>query len=115
MKYDSLKNKKQKIKKEFLKSNNNKNIENKYYKGFEKGVDDSFDLFASVIDSYKKYMNNVKLLMKEQKNVWLEWVKYYDNQSDITSVNYLERYNKWLFNYAFNDINGKDSDSIFNF
>ena len=87
--------------------------ENNFYSGFEKGVDESFDLFASVVDLYKRYKDDVKLLMKDQRNVWLEWVNYYDSQSDIDASTYLDRYNHWLFDYAFSDINGKKSDDFF--
>lgn len=114
MKYGPLNNKKQKMKKDALKSTKHDiPSENKFYLGFEKGVDESFDLFASIVDSYKQYRDDVKLLMKEQRKVWTEWVDYYDNQSDIDVSNYLDRYNDWLFNYAFSNINGEKSDSLF--
>jgi len=73
--------------------------------GFKKGVNDSFDIFASFVDLFKKYKNNVKLLMNEQKDVWLKFVQYYETQSDTNPSNYLNRYNNWLFEYIFYDIN----------
>ena len=107
MKYEPIKNKKQKMKDEVLslKKQNDSN-ENNFYLGFEKGVDNSFDLFASFIELYKRYKNDVKLLMNEQKNIWSKWVKYYEKQSDVNTSNYLEKYNNWLFEYIFSDVNG---------
>ena len=105
MKYEPLKDKKQQLKK-----NQNKSDNNEFKIGFEKGVDNSFDLFASFIDLYKRYKGDVKLLMKEQKNVWSNWVKYYENQSNVDPSSYLDRYNEWLFDYFFSNINdGSDT------
>jgi hypothetical protein len=47
----------------------------------------------------------VKLLMNEQKDVWLKFVQYYETQSDTNPSNHLSRYNNWLFEYIFYDIN----------
>lgn len=106
MKYEPLKNKKQQLKKDKKTSDNTEfNI------GFEKGVDHSFDLFASFIELYKRYKNDVKLLMKEQKNVWSNWVKYYENQSSVDTSSYLNRYNEWLFDYIFSNMN-EESDTF---
>jgi len=106
MKCEPLKDKKQKMIKDFLISNDN-SIDDKseFYSGFKKGVDVSFDVFASFVDLFKTYKNNVKLLMNEQKDVWLKFVKYYETQQDINTSNYLNRYNNWLFDYIFYDIN----------
>jgi len=106
MKCEPLKDKKQKMMKDALKStDNNINDESEFYIGFKKGVDDSFNVFASFVDLFNKYKNNVKLLMNEQKDVWLKFVQYYENQSDTNTSNYLNRYNNWLFDYIFYDIN----------
>jgi hypothetical protein len=110
--YEPLKDKKQKIK-----NNANGTLEYagniKYNQGFEKGVSDSFDIFASTIESYKRYKDNVKLLMTEQKKVWKKWVEYYNGKSDIDNSNYLNSYNKWLFDYTFSDINNEKSEGLF--
>ena len=113
MKCEPLKNKKQKMIKDILKSSD-KNINDKseYYLGFKKGVDDSFDTFASFIDLFKRYKNNVKLLMNEQKDVWLKFVQYYENQQDNNTSNYLSKYNNWLFDYIFYDINNMNPDDF---
>jgi len=114
MKFEPLKDKKQKIVKDFLVSNDKKIDEkSEYYFGFKKGVDDSFDVFASFVELYNKYKNNVKLLMNEQKDVWLKFVKYYDAQSDKSKSNYLSKYNTWLFNYIFHDINNLCDNDLF--
>ncbi len=106
MKCEPLKEKKQKIMKDVLTSNDSKvNDESEFYLGFKKGVDDSFDTFASFVDLFKRYKNNVKLLMNEQKDVWLKFVQYYETQSDTNTSNYLNIYNNWLFEYIFYDIN----------
>ena len=113
MQYEPLKEQKQKIKKDFLSLKNQNNTNKKeFYMGFEKGVDNSFDLFASFIDLFKKYKNNVKLLMNEQKKVWSKWVKYYENHSNIDTSNYLEKYNDWLFDYLFSDLNGETANFL---
>lgn len=113
MKFESLKNKKEKIIKDALKSNNkNINDKNEFILGFNKGVDDSFNAFASLVDYFKKYKNNVKLLMTEQKDVWLEFVQYYENQSDNNPSNYLSKYNNWLFDYVFHNINDANPDDF---
>ena len=114
MKCEPLKNKKQKLKKDFLNNVDKKiNEKNEFYLGFEKGIDDSFELFASFIKLYMRYKNNVKLLMNEQKDIWLKFVKYYETQSDTNTSNYLSRYNNWLFNYIFYDINNENFDDFF--
>jgi hypothetical protein len=66
-----------------------------------------------MVDLYKKYKNDVKLLMKEQKKVWNEWIKYYESHKEIKNSNYLETYNNWLFNYAFSNLNGKKTSDFF--
>ena len=114
MKYEPVKDKKRKMKKNIRKSaGSNVLDDDNFYLGFEKGVSDSFDLFASAVEEYKRYKDNVKLLMKEQQKVWLEWVSYYDSKSDIDNSNYLDRYNNWLFDYAFSDIDEEKSDGLF--
>jgi hypothetical protein len=113
MKYEPLKNKKQKMKKDNLSFKNKKDSNrDDFYMGFEKGVDNSFDLFASFIELYKRYKNDVKLLMNEQKNIWSKWVKYYEKKSDIDTSNYLENYNNWLFDYIFSDVNEESSELL---
>ena len=114
MKYEPLKDKKENMKKNIGKSadSNNQNDKN-FYLGFERGISDSFDIFASVIEAYRRYKDDVKLLMKEQQKVWSEWVDYYDNKSDINNLNYLDRYNNWLFDYTFFDVDGKKSYGLF--
>ena len=111
--YEPLKNKKQKMEKDILKSTDKSlNNESEYYQGFKKGLDDSFTLFASYIDLFKRYKNNVKLLMNEQKDVWEKFIKYYETQSDVNTSNYLTKYNNWLFDYIFHDVNNMDQDSF---
>jgi hypothetical protein len=109
MKYEPLKDKKQKMKKEIHTSKDYKD-RNEFSLGFEKGVDDSFNVFASYVDLFKRYKNNVKLLMDEQKDAWLKFVQYYESQKDINKSNYLSKYNNWLFDYIFcdNDTNSSD-------
>ena len=110
MKCEPLKDKKQKMIKDILKSTDDENDENEFYLGFKKGVDDSFNTFASLVDLFKRYKNNVKLLMNEQKDVWKKFVKYYETQSDMNKSDYLNKYNSWLFDYIFYDINNLDSN-----
>ena len=113
MKCEPLKDKKQKMMKNVLTStDNNINDESEFYLGFKKGVNDSFNIFASFVDLFKKYKNNVKLLMNEQKDVWLKFVQYYETQSDTNPSNYLNRYNNWLFEYIFYDINNMNPNDF---
>ena len=113
MKCEPLRNKKQKMKKDILASKDYSNKEKKeFILGFEKGVDDSFDVFASFFDVYKRYKNDLKLLMNEQNHVWSKWVQYYEAQTDIKTSNYLSRYNDWLFDYIFYDVNNTKPDDF---
>jgi len=106
MKCEPLKNKKQKMLKDVLSpKDNNFNDESEFYLGFKKGVNDSFNTFASFVELFKKYKDNVKLLMIEQKDVWLKFVQYYETQSDTNKSHYINIYNNWLFEYIFYDIN----------
>ena len=112
---EPLKNKKQKMIKEVVLSpDKNKNNENEFYLGFKKGVDDSFNVFTSYVDLFKRYKNNVKLLMNEQKDVWLKFVQYYETLSDTNTTNYLSKYNDWLFNYIFYDTDNESIDNFLN-
>lgn len=95
MKLEPLKNKKHNLKKELNKKNSH------FSDGFKNGVDKSFEVFSSYIHYYNRYQDNIKLLLDEQKKIWKEWTKYYDKQDNINKENYLEIYNKWLFNYIF--------------
>ena len=113
MKCEPLKNQKQKMKKNILASKDCSDKEKKeFILGFEKGVDDSFNAFASFFDVYKRYKNNLKLLMNEQNHVWSKWVQYYETQTDIKTSNYLCRYNDWLFDYIFYDVNNTKPDDF---
>ena len=113
MKFEPLKNKKEKMMKDIITTADKKiNDENEFYLGFKKGVDDSFNVFSSYIDLFNKYKNNVKLLMNEQKDVWLKFVKYYETQSNTNTSNYLSKYNNWLFNYIFHNINNETIDDF---
>lgn len=105
MKYEPLKNKKQELKGKVSKGKNEK----EFFLGFEKGIDDSFNLFATYVDLYKHYQNNVKILMNEQKNVWSKWVDYFEKQTNVDRLNYLDIYNKWLFDYIFSNVDGKSN------
>ena len=113
MKCEPLKDKKQKMMKDVLISTDNDiNEKSEFYLGFNKGVNDSFNVFASFVDLFKRYKNNVKLLMNEQKDVWKKFVKYYETQSDMDKSDYLNKYNNWLFDYIFYDINNLDSNVL---
>ena len=113
MKCEPLKDKKEKIIIDVLKStDNNINDKSEFYLGFKKGVDNSFNVFASFVDLFKRYKNNVKLLMNEQKDVWLKFVRYYETQKDINTSNYLNIYNNWLFEYIFYDANNMNPNDF---
>ncbi|GAG87440.1 unnamed protein product, partial [marine sediment metagenome] len=46
------------------------------------------------------------------KEVWLKFVQYYETQSDMNTSNYLSKYNNWLFEFIFYDVNNIDSDNF---
>lgn len=100
MKYEPMKTKKIQLNKQYKLKNEN----NEMRLGYEEGVKDSFDSFASYVDFYKRYKGNVKLLMNEHKSSWKEWVNYFETQTNIDKSNYAGRYNEWLFDYIFTDI-----------
>jgi hypothetical protein len=113
MKCEPLKNKKHKLKKDILKCTNNViNDESEFYLGFKKGVDDSFNEFASYVNLFKRYKNNVRLLMNEQKDVWLKFVQYFETQRVTKTSNYLGKYNNWLFDYIFSDVNCTNPEEL---
>ena len=62
------------------------------------------DSVVSAVTFYKRYRNNIKRLLEEQKNVWKEFIVYYDSQPDMNKSDYLKKYNIWLFDYTFSDV-----------
>ena len=111
--YEPLKEKKLKIEKNLQKlKNKNDSDDTKYYSGFEKGVNESFEAFATSIDAYKRYKNDVKLLMKEQQKIWSKWIKYYNSKNNINNDNFLDKYNDWLFSFIFSGIDKESSTSF---
>ena len=113
--FEPLRDRKQKMEKNIKKTINNEDQDEKnYYNGFNKGISDSFEVFDSTIEAYKRYKDNVKLLMKEQQKVWSKWISYYNGKSDINNSNFIEKYNSWLFDYVFSDINNEKSNDFFN-
>ena len=112
MEYEPLKDKKQKLKNTIFSSNKQKSEKKDFCIGFEKGVDESFEVFETFIEYYNKYKNDVKLLMNEQKNIWSKWVKFYDNQTKVNPSEYLIKYNEWLFNYIFSNINEENESFL---
>ena len=83
--------------------------------GFEKGVNESFEAFSTSIDTYKRYKNDVKLLMKEQQKIWSKWIKYYNSKKNINNDNFLDKYNDWLFSYIFSGIDNENSSGLLEF
>ena len=64
----------------------------------------SEDAITSAVGFYKRYKNNIKRLMEEQKPIWKVFISYYNDSSDFSQENHLEKYNDWLFNYTFSDV-----------
>ena len=48
-----------------------------------------------------KQETNVKKLMNEQNKLWSKWIKYYNDKNSIDSSNFINNYNKWLFENIF--------------
>jgi hypothetical protein len=107
MNYEPLKQKKQDIIKQKTKTAK-KNDE--FNQGFEQGVEDSFKMFASYVEMYNRYKEDVKLLMKEQKPLWKEWVTFFEKQNKVDKTDYLPLYKSWLFEYIFHDVNNEKTD-----
>ncbi len=80
---------------------NKKTEKETYENGVKTGINESFNCFSDLIAQYLKYQNNVKLLMSKEKNIWKKWVKYYEQQQEITKSDYINIYNTWLFDYLF--------------
>ncbi len=78
-----------------------------YHKGYDKGVTEAFKEVQQSVVLFKRYENDVKLLMKEQKPVWKNWVSFYEEKK-IKQNEYMQRYNNWLFDYVF--IKGKKKE-----
>ena len=78
-----------------------------FHKGFGKGVTEAFKEVQQSVVLFKRYENDVKLLMKEQKPVWKDWVSFYEDKK-ISQDEYVQRYNNWLFDYVF--IKGKKKE-----
>jgi len=111
MNYEPLKQKKHTLKKQILLT---KKENNDFFQGFEQGVDDAFELFTTYVDLYKRYQNDLKLLMKEQKPVWKHWVQYYEKQKNMDKSKYIGTYNNWLFDFIFQDVNNTKEDGFLN-
>lgn len=100
MKLEPLQQKRHQIEKQ-VQSLSKVSKNNSFDEGYHQGIERSFDTFVSLINQYKRYKDEVKLLMEEQKPLWKEWVQYYDKQGEIPQAEYLVRYNSWLFDYLF--------------
>jgi len=109
MKFDELIDKKNKLN-EIVKKPNDK--DKKYNIGFKEGVKISFDLFNLTTEFYLKYKDDVKLLMKEQNKLWTKWVSYYNNKNNIDVSNYINSYNKWLFDNTFINIQNDEKSKL---
>jgi len=90
-----------------------KNEEDTFTKGYMTGIEQSFFSFSSLVKKFQKYQNDVKLLMKEEKKIWKKWVSYYEQNSDISKDDYIEKYNTWLFDYLFLENKEPSFNSLF--
>jgi len=102
MKLEPLSQKKHQLSKK-AKKNESLSEDESFSTGYIEGIKSSFDMFTQLIDQYKRYKNDVKLLMKEQKPLWKSWVSYYEKNNNISQNDYLQQYNSWLFNYIFQE------------
>jgi hypothetical protein len=101
VKIETLSEKKQEAIKNPNKFLNHINDSKDFILGFKQGIKTSFSIFEEFLNIYIRYHNNVKLLLKEQKNVWRKWIEFYEKSSNISATNYLQKYNNWLFSYLF--------------
>ena len=72
-----------------------------YEEGRQSGIRQSFESFSDLVNTFLKYQDNVKLLMSEEKHIWKKWIDYYEHQSNISKLDYINSYNIGLFNYLF--------------
>ena len=112
MKLEPLPEKKLELTKDASKKSKT-NKENTFTTGYKTGVSNSFEAFSQLIQQYKRYKDNVKLLMNEQKPLWKSWVSFYEDQNNIAQSEYLDIYNKWLFDYIFQEAREENAQSIF--
>jgi hypothetical protein len=113
MNYKQIKNKIEKINENISKLNTKtEDLNDKYYEGYKNGVIESFNLFNSTVQFYKQYKDDVKLLMKEQNKLWYKWVEYYNNKTGIDKNNFIDYYNKWLFENLFSNYIDESKDIL---
>ena len=98
MKLEPLPQKKQQLSKQASKKVQ-KQQDDSFSSGYIEGVKSSFETFSHLIHQYKRYKDDVKLLMEEQKPLWKSWVSYYEKKKNISQNDYLKQYNTWLFEY----------------
>jgi hypothetical protein len=111
MKLEPLPQKKQQLSKQ-AKNNESKKQDEAFSSGYIEGIKSSFDTFTQLIHQYKRYKDDVKLLMEEQKPLWKSWVSYYENKNNISQNDYLQQYNSWLFNYIFQECSEESTLSV---
>ena len=109
-KLEPLSVKKKHLFKNKVKQNSSKE---EFSKGFDQGIADAFQEVFNSVNLFKRYEDDVKLLMEEQKPVWKYWVSYYEKKK-INQDDYLKQYNTWLFDFVFIKGKKKQEESIFN-
>lgn len=101
------------VKEQHIYKKNKKSKEDDFCKGFSEGVSEAFQEVQNSIDLFKRYQNDVKLLMKEQKPVWKHWVSFYEDKN-INQDEYLDQYNGWLFDFVFLKGSRKKEETLLN-
>jgi hypothetical protein len=111
MKLEPLPKKKQHLSKQALKKVQ-KQQDDSFSSGYIEGVKSSFESFSHLIHQYKRYKDDVKLLMEEQKPLWKSWVSYYEKKKNISQNDYIKQYNTWLFEYIFQETKEENTLSV---
>ena len=101
------------VKEQQISKKSEKTSENDFQKGYSQGVSEAFQEVKQSVDLFKRYESDVKLLMKEQKPVWKNWVTYYEDKK-INQDEYLEKYNLWLFDFVFLKGSRKKEETLLN-
>jgi hypothetical protein len=73
------------------------------------------DSIISAVQFFKTYRSNIKKLLADHENIWKKWIDYYNNlnesnnpsfinNTEVNKLLYIDKFNKWLFDYSFSDV-----------
>lgn len=80
-----------------------RNMSDGYNYGYRCGVNDSFDVFKSAVELYKKYRNNEKQFRKDFADIHMGFKEFQEKHKN-KQLSYFRYYREWLFDYCFKDV-----------